>query len=378
MAGELEVRRARLAERDEVLAVANAAFSTEQHAFDFRSLLPWAWNDERVADHWVCCIDGRIVGVVGVYPFAVCMGDVVFNAAGLGQVATLPEARGHGVMSSLLSAATAQMDDGRYDFTWLWGDRQRYGRFGWARGGATYIFESFDKYLPPPPAPEEVRPLDGNEGFARFYDCAMAQPYAVLFCRCEFRQLLDGAQIATLGYRDAWVVYSPSKTCPKVLLADGPVEEVSALLSHLARQVKEEGEGWRVACECGPFDSPLMRACRQHYWKMHVAPAASFRICNLVSYFTSICESTDGVTGSDELSLRNSDTGQELRIVCTDGRFEVSDVAGPDVREMSTTALSEAVFGLLPLDTTLPGLTEDSPIRTLLERPAHISHLYSL
>lgn len=380
MADDYEVRRAAADEAEAALHVIDTAFARDGRKWDCRRELPYLWNEDRVSDHWLCLREGRIVGVIGSYPFTVRLAGVDFRSAGVGQVSTLPEERGRGVMSRLLKAITAEMDDGRYDFTWLWGDPRRYGRFGWARGGVTYRFETFDKYLPEPPPASEVRELNPDEHAERIFDYTMAQPCTVHFTRREFGQLLGKPDLTRIGYRDAWAVFSPSKTCPTVLLADGPDDQVAALLAHLARQVRQDGDGWKVAFIAGPFDCALNRVARDCRWHMQVTPSANLRICDLAAYFEKACAAVQGSVpgGSDELSLRNSDNGQEVRIECRDGRLAVRREAGPDAHELSTLAISEAVFGLLPLETVLPGVRADSPLRVLLRMPVHVNHLFSL
>jgi hypothetical protein len=379
MCDGFEVRRARPAEMEDVFRTVRAGFSHGDHVFDFRSELPYLWRQERVADHWLCLKDGAIVGVIGVYPFGVRLAGVEFRSAGIGQVTTLAPMRGQGVMTTILKAATSQMDD-LYDFTWLWGDRLRYGRFGWARGGVNYRFETSARYLPEPPPADEVHQLDPHEHMQRVYDFAMGQPYTVHFSPEEFLQLLGRPGTLLIGYRDAWVLHRPGEDRPNVWLADGPKHQIAALLSHLVHQAEEGGGGWRISFTTGPFECPLVRLARDCYLQMRVDTSASFRICDVAGYFEKAARiAQPGVAaGTDELSLRNTDNGLEVRIECVDGRFSVQDRAGEGAREMSTAAISEAVFGPLPLDLTMPGLAADSPIRALFQVPVHVSHLYAL
>jgi len=380
MAGQFEVRHARIEELDEIVRVVDTAFSHGRRQYDFRAEVPHVWNEDRVSDHWVCLDGGRIVGVVGVYPFTVRMAGVEFRAAGIGQVATLPEVRGRGAMSGILKAAAAEMDDGRYEFTWLWGDRQRYGRYGWACGGTSYHVETYDRYLPEAPPAEDVAELDPDEHLDRVHDFAMAQPYSVSYSRREFRQVLGKPDVALLGFRAAWAMLNPNPEHPEVMLADGPEDDLLGILAHLAAKARQGGSGWRVGVAIGPFDCALARAARRCYWKMEVRTSANFRVCDMSAFFRRIAQIVEPTLagGTDELSLCNTDNGQEVRIVCRDGRFTVEPRAGADARRLGTAQISEAAFGLLPLDVTLPGLPPGSPIRRLFGVPAYVSHVYSL
>ncbi len=372
----VEIRQARPDERDALLSVANTSFSRPDRAFDFASLLPYCFIEQRIGDHWLYLQDGKILGLVGSYPLTVRMNGVDFRTAGVGQVSTLPEARGAGVMSGLLKAVTAEMDQ-RYDFTWLWGDRRRYGRYGWAWGGERDVYETHDKYLPQPAPEAEVRPLDAEGDFARVYAAAMRLPYTVHFNETEFRLLLTCKEVAGLAWRDAWVLTRPAG---RVMLADGPAEQVAGLLAHIvARSKAADPNQWKAAIETGPFDSVLTHVARDHYWSFSRPGSAMFRVCDLAGHLGRVAQAVGDLPGGNgELSFHNTDNGQEVHLLCRDGHLDVAPKAGPDVHARTTAELSEILFGPLPLETLLPGLPAGSPLRAVLRMPAHVSHLFSL
>ena len=377
MSAGIEIRRARPEEREKVLQAANESFSRPGRPFDFMKVRPYCFTAKRIPDHWVCLEEGNILGLIGVYPFTVRMAGIEFRSAGIGQVATLPLARGRGVMSSLLREITAAMDT-QYDFTWLWGDRQRYGRYGWEKGGIAYGFETFDKYLPDPPPEKEVRPLDKSADFERIYDFAMRQPYCVMMERDEFQTLINTSDISGWAWRNAWVLCRPNDS--SVLMADGDAETVAGLLSHLVRLEKRtEGDRWKVSFESGPYDSVITQVASRHFWQVKRSASASFRICDPAGYFSKAAAAVlPPPGGDDELSLRSTDTGREVRLRCRNGRYEVEPEAGTKAFELSPRELSEVAFGTLPLETALPGLSPQSPLRPLLRLPAYVSHLYAL
>ncbi len=141
MSGEIQVRQMTIDQRDRAIAVANESFG---FTCEFGRDWPYVWHDGRVDNTWVCMVDGEMAGVVGVYPMPVTMGGVEFRSACVGQVSTLPAYRGKGVMSAALRKVTAIMDT-EYDFTWLGGDRMRYGRYGWAFGGTKLCYRTYSK-----------------------------------------------------------------------------------------------------------------------------------------------------------------------------------------------------------------------------------------
>jgi len=107
---------------------------------------------------------------------------------------------------------------------------------------------------------------------------------------------------------------------------------------------------------------------------MEQQQVGGFRLCDMAGYFQRARKVVEPTLagGSDELSLRNTDTGQAVRILCKKGKLSVDDSLGPDVREMTTTELSEVVFSSLPLDVVLPGLAPNSPLRPLLRIPVYL------
>ena len=57
---DIEIRKACIADRSELLQVIDRAFSTDERDCDFLSMLPHLFRDARIADHFVAIIDGKI------------------------------------------------------------------------------------------------------------------------------------------------------------------------------------------------------------------------------------------------------------------------------------------------------------------------------
>lgn len=90
--------------------------------------------------HHVMRENGRIVGVIGVYPLKIRIGKAVLNVGGVGSVSSHPDQRGKGIMSKLVLFALGFMEREGYDVSWLGGNRFRYGNYGWDYGGRDIIF----------------------------------------------------------------------------------------------------------------------------------------------------------------------------------------------------------------------------------------------
>lgn len=133
----LEIRTLRTDEYESLHRVLERSFGHSTGWFQ-RHLPALARHDDE-ALQWslVGLSGGQIVAHVGVYPLPLVIGGCPVMAGGIGNVATLPEARGKGYMSRLLHAAIEHMDKQRWPVSVLWGDRRRYGNFGWERAGSS-------------------------------------------------------------------------------------------------------------------------------------------------------------------------------------------------------------------------------------------------
>jgi predicted N-acetyltransferase YhbS len=380
----VRVRRADPAETPALASVIDRAFNQELAA-----QLPHLFTPARVPNHIVGEIGGRLVGAVGLYPHQWRCQGVTFDVAGVGQVATLPESRGSGVMSAILQETCRAAD--RLDFSWLFGDRQRYGRYGWVLGGERRVYEFFDKYLPTPPPREAVTTSDAASVRERVMQALERAPQSMVFPPEEVRMIFEG--VRGRGWR-AWMLGGTlaltDATGETVHFADGTREELALLLAHLAREVRTQpGDRWKIAVHCSADPSPLHAACLDRYWRMHIAPGANFRVGNLKSFFTKLFSLTQPrlAGGDGRLALRNSDTGEAVTLACRAGRLGVeAGVAGSgsgaagdaEVRSLTTRELSEVCFGMCPVDLVLPGLPAASPFRQVLPLKVFVHEIFSL
>jgi GNAT superfamily N-acetyltransferase len=81
---------------------------------------------------------GRFRAHVGLYPARLHCAGIDYSLGGIGAVASLPQERGQGLMSRLLTAVIHAMREQGLVLSALGGDRQRYGAFGWDYAGLAY------------------------------------------------------------------------------------------------------------------------------------------------------------------------------------------------------------------------------------------------
>lgn len=380
MQDQFVVRQMHKEERPAVIELVNTSFSFGQNKNrDFLRDYPYVWNDDRISNSWICLLDDKIISLVGVYPFEIRMAGVDFRTAFIGQVATLPEYRGQGIMSRIFQTVLEHLDSGQYDFAGLSGNRQRYNRFGWAPGGQKYVFETTLDCLPLPPDESEIRQLESREDVEKLWKHMQSLPYSVHYTRHELQQFLNIPVVITAAYRDARVVCFKESGSFNVVVADGSEDNVAAIMAYLLHKANAEDPNiTRIYLSAGPYDYLLSRVALRYYLTMKQNIAASFRICDMKSYFEKAARiATPSLPGgTDEISFRNTDNGQEVRLACENRKITVEPAAGQNVREMTTTEISRTVFSMLPLDLALGGIKPNSPIRTLLRIPAYIPFLW--
>lgn len=377
----VNIRRACETDRTELLDEINLAFKHQSNpTYGTEVDLPYLYTPDRIGNHFIAERDGRILSVIGAYPYEVKFDGVTFKAFGIGQVSTRKEARGSGLMSRLLERISQDMLDDGMDFSWLFGDRLRYGRYGWASGGAIAKFDMYDKYLPAPPEEKRVRQLDFKKDFKFIRDALQKMPNMILMPDCELEMLLDTGKYAGIAMNDSFVIHSASRD--RVEFADGPADEISALLAHVGRRIRQQpGENWKFTVHC-PISGPseLLNACYRHYSQMRIDHAAKFKVVRLASFLEKVCKMFQGKVpeGNGELGLTNKDAGESATIVCRGGRLSVQAGAAGGAYQLSGREISEVCFGGCPLDVMLPGLAANSPIRCVLPLKAYISHFFAL
>ena len=375
MSETFEVRQVTPAELPTATAVANRAFGFEPGGdFEFKRNIPYVWNADRADNTWAAFDGDEMLGVIGAYPFEVKMAGVSFRATCVGQVGTPAEHRGRGVMSALLTAATAKMDDD-VDFAWLGGDRQRYGRFGWAFGGDRYWYTTNTRYLPDPPDASTVRAMDPAVDGEMIWQHTQAMPYAIGFSRHEFDQLLGIHDVTGLVSGDAWILCRGSAAHPRALLADGPAETVAGLLACLARDAAaDDNKGGEFGFETPPCGCTLAQVAASHYCTMEVSQVGGLRLCGMRGYFEKACRIVEPMLsgGDDDIAFENTDTGQFVRIVCRGGKLSVDDQPSRCTVTSNTTGLSEIVFSRVPLEAFFPEMRPDWPFRHLFRMPVYL------
>lgn len=148
----------------------------------FPRVYPHLYRPTPEACGWAYVVeaDGRIVSHVGLYPIETVTAGVRLRIGGIGAVSTAPNARGKGYMSQLLPHVIGEMRRLEYPISWLGGDRQRYGAFGWEMAGLLYQLKfsarSLERTQVQPATVEEVLPAEALVTVARLQSLPACYP----------------------------------------------------------------------------------------------------------------------------------------------------------------------------------------------------------
>ena len=145
---EYKIERLAAKDYDELLGMLNTVFhKPEGNTFDVFLPVMWERDDEHMSKHIAIKEDGKISAVVGIYPLPanVCGEKIVFST--IGNVATLPECEGRGMMKALMTRSLEEAKKMGIDIARLAGARQRYNRYGFEHAGAHYLFKLIPKNL---------------------------------------------------------------------------------------------------------------------------------------------------------------------------------------------------------------------------------------
>ena len=139
----MKIERLSAKDFEEAMDFINMVFSMAHCPFDFAKFLPRLYQptDEHMSRNLVVRENGRIRGLVGMYPDHVQVGDVVLNLGGIGAVSSHPNDRGKGWMKLLVEKQVEQMKEEHYDISFLIGQRQRYMYFGYEKTGQMLEFK---------------------------------------------------------------------------------------------------------------------------------------------------------------------------------------------------------------------------------------------
>lgn len=264
------VRTVRLDEREAFERFLERAYGASWGAFSRWGPDLLRDDEDALQTHLVLETGGRIASHVGGYPLPMVMGPARVSAIGVGGVGTDPALRGKGHMSRLLEESLARWRERGRTLAGLWGDRQRYGAFGWEACGLRYTVNlsrrSLERLGLVAAEIEEVDPRDPHVVF-RLTEWHGALPhrierrhFALQLRREGVRVFLgpDGYLLARGDYGDLRVseVASPGGREPELILggmdrtfAGGANVEFGPGDRRRLARVTDAMSGWQVGIQ---------------------------------------------------------------------------------------------------------------------------------
>ena len=158
------VRQATLKDYEEMVRLGNLCFTNPYNQYgviEQRWCHAWGGHQKGSSEDYIKNFslierDQRIVGMIALIPMSLEWKSSPIPTGGITAVATHPDYRNTGVMSTLMSFAEKKMHREPYVISVLGGDRRRYGHFGWEQVGLRGEMLYGERYLHGLPDSEQL------------------------------------------------------------------------------------------------------------------------------------------------------------------------------------------------------------------------------
>lgn len=247
---------------------------------EMRAINPLCYDESHPERHAIIRRDGDIVSHVACVPETWVVGGDRLRCWGVSGVATDPRHRGNGYMSELIKFWLDRMDDANIPISQLWGDRQRYGRFGWAIGGRECEYDINRRSYPDPPDRDEhIVHYDGSDEHLAHLDAVhRTTRYHVERDRAVHQNVFGQRGVETFLYvepdKAAYLSFSNDGRTRIVKELGGSDRGVQALLSYLLRAYYTE----QIRCYVHPTDDlNETLAAVSSDWRVHTLKKLNVR-----------------------------------------------------------------------------------------------------
>jgi len=248
---------------------------------------------------------------------------------GIGAVATLQEYRGKGFMTKLMNFAIKRMIANRYSLSILWGDRQRYGHFGYETVGKLAIFKLSLRSIKTEVNVNEIsfrRFYGESELLNKIITAHEKEPIKTSRDRKTYELLFNIPQLMTyISSTNAYISYMKEGPPKRIIEYGGNGKEVISLIYSLLKTFNREFGIFsvEVLAPYYPYDTffNLRKAC--YSWS--IVPEAMVKILNMTKlfeeyspYLEKICEDL-----KLEASFEIKETSDRVRVSLDHGQVSV-------------------------------------------------------
>ncbi len=360
---ELYIGRGKDAENAALLAFLDEVFFSDEEDVDFLSLLPKIYKDRyRPAynNFVVRQPGGGFRAAVGNFDNDMTVGGTDLKTCCIGNVAVGKAYRGKGYMVALMNASLADMHARGVDLSYLGGQRQRYGYFGYENAGTSYNYhfsgQSFRHSLHGIKSGLTVEPLSADDADAvDFIDGIYAKAPVIS------RRPRDAYFDILCSWSDTpYLIRENGSLVGYAVLGDG-LEHVSefgladaALLPRFVAALFElsgkDGIGFSVA----PYETEKLDFFTKNASHMRTDHCESVLVLRwkkvLAAYLNAKTSYETLCDGDFTVRIRGAFGTEDLRITVKDNAVGVSEYDGEAAFELDARAAVRAFFSNYPSD----------------------------
>lgn len=330
---DTEITTCRPNDYDELMILLETAYRHSRGYFPRR--YPHVWRRETVDydNRLVVKVDGRIVSHVGIFPLKMKVGRAEIMMGGIGGVATLQEFRGRGFMTKLMNYAIDKMRKEGYPISILWGDRQRYGHFGYEMAGKYPLFKISTRSLEIEWKPQKVGIVryrgedDLLDSIIRLHD---SEPIVIERSRRDYELLFDipGLMAFLSEDKTAYVTFV-SEHCPnRIIEYGGSPENLIPLIYSILTTLGKEYGGLETEV-CSPYYTydtflALRRVC--YLWRFE--PIGMVKVISLKDTLKAYSPilSERGANLQIDTSIGVIETGESVRLKVDRGEVVIEEI----------------------------------------------------
>lgn len=315
-------------EFDEMMLFLEKSYRHYRNYFPKR--YPHVWRKDTIDydNKLVLKIDSKIVSHVGIFKLMLDINGIKLKVGGIGAVATLQEHRGKGYMSILMREAIKKMKREGYPFSILWGDRQRYGHFGYETAGRGLTVHISSRSLEQEYNPQKVE-------FQRFYgeeqllrkiiNSHEKEPLKVLRSRRDYELIFNKDDLMTyVSEHGSYISFYHGNPSHFVEVGGDPHDLVSLVYSVLSEVGRDKRVGSiSILLPFYPYEEVQLLMKVGYYWKIEAVGLG--KILNLFTLLEAY-EPLISRRSKDidlELTLEIKETGEKVGISIHRGEVEI-------------------------------------------------------
>ena len=361
---ELYIGRGKDADNASLIAFLDEVFfSEDENGIGFLRLLPKIYKDgyrPAYNNFVVQQPDGAFRAAVGNFDNDMTVGGVDLKTCCIGNVAVGKEHRGSGYMIELMKASVADMKERGVDLSYLGGQRQRYGYFGYENAGTSYGYhfsrQSFKHSLREIESRLTVEPLDADDTEAiRFIDGIYSEApvisrraqdaYFDILCSWDDKPYIIKENGRLAGYA---VICNDMDYVPEFGLTD------PALLPRLIAAMFELSDKDGISFCVAPYETEKLDFFTKNASHMNVGSCESVMVLNwektLTAYLNAKASYEALCDGEMTVKIRGVCKDESLRLSVTDNVALVTRYEGEAEFELDSLAAVRAFFSNYPSD----------------------------